>query len=102
MTPYTILLATFTVVSAVSVNINDKIDTILEVFLFFEKATHFQDIVLKMSLSVTSHTNCIVARWPDKRCLSHGMCLYQDTLTLHFQNDVVNDFESTKNSIMTS
>ena len=28
-------------------------------------------------LSVTSHTNCIVARWPDKRCLSHSMCLYQ-------------------------
>ena len=25
-----------------------------------------------MFLSVTSHNNYIVARWPDKRCLSHG------------------------------
>ena len=36
------------------------------------------------ALSVTSHSNCIVARWPDKRCLSHGMCLYQVIMTLHF------------------
>ena len=27
----------------------------------------------------------------DKRCLSHGMCLYQVMMTLHFLNDVVND-----------
>ena len=27
---------------------------------------------------------------PDKRCTSHGMCLYQVMMTLHFLNDVVN------------
>ena len=31
---------------------------------------------------------------PDKRCLSHGMCLYQVKMTLHFLNDVTNDAES--------
>ena len=39
--------------------------------------------------------NCSATRWPDKRCLSHGMCLYQVIMTLHFLNDVVNDFKST-------
>ena len=34
---------------------------------------------------------------PDKRCLSHGMCLYQVMMTLHFLNDVAYDAESTKN-----
>ena len=33
----------------------------------------------------------------DKHCLSHGMCLYQVMMTLHFLNDVVNDAESTQN-----
>ena len=33
---------------------------------------------------------------PDKRCLSHGMCLYQIMTTLHFLNDVANDAESTQ------
>ena len=33
---------------------------------------------------------------PDKRCLSHGMCLYQVMMTLHFLNDVANDDESTQ------
>ena len=47
--------------------------------------------------SVTSHFNCIVARW-----LSHGMCLYQVIMTLHFLNDVINDIESTHLSINTS
>ena len=45
---------------------------------------------------------CIVTRWSDKRCLSHGMCLYQVIMTLHFLNDVVNDIESTRKSIITS
>ena len=31
---------------------------------------------------------------PDKRCLSHGMCLYQVMMTLLFLNDVANDAES--------
>ena len=30
----------------------------------------------------------------DKRCLSHGMCLYQVMMTLHFSNDVAGDAES--------
>ena len=34
---------------------------------------------------------------PDKHCLSHGMCLYQVMMTLHFLNDVAYDAESTKN-----
>ena len=33
---------------------------------------------------------------PDKRCLSHGMCLYQVMMTLHFLNDVANDAQSTQ------
>ena len=44
---------------------------------------------------------CDVTRWPDKRCLSHCMCLYQVIMTLYFLNDVVNDIESTRKSIIT-
>ena len=44
-----------------------------------------------MTLSVTIHINCSVARCLIKRCLSHGMCLYQ-VIT----NDVANDEESTQ------
>ena len=32
---------------------------------------------------------------PDKRCLSHGNCLYQVMMMLHFLNDVANDTETT-------
>ena len=32
----------------------------------------------------------------DKHCLSHGMCIYQVMMTLHFLNDVANDAESTQ------
>ena len=40
---------------------------------------------------------------PDKRCLSHGMCLYHAMImTLHFLNDVTNDAESTQKSKITS
>ena len=49
----------------------------------------YQD--MHMNLSVTSHINC-----PDKRFLSHGMCLYQVMMMLHFLNDVANDAESTQ------
>ena len=38
----------------------------------------------------------------DKRCLSHGMCLYQVMVTVHFLNDVANDAESTQKSKITS
>ena len=31
-----------------------------------------------------------------KRCLSHGVCLYQVMMTFHFLNDVANDAESTQ------
>ena len=33
---------------------------------------------------------------PDKHSLSHGMCLYQVMMMLHFFNDVANDAEPTK------
>ena len=33
----------------------------------------------------------LTALLPDKHCLSHGMCLYQVVVTLHFMNDVAND-----------
>ena len=33
---------------------------------------------------------------PDKHYLSHGMCLYQVMMTLHFLNDITNDAESTQ------
>ena len=39
---------------------------------------------------------------PDKHCLSHGMCLYQVMMTLHFLNDVANEAESTQKSKITS
>ena len=39
---------------------------------------------------------------PDKRCLSHSVCLYQIMMTLHFLNDVANDAEPTQKSIITS
>ena len=39
---------------------------------------------------------------PDKLCLSHGMCLYQVMMMMHFLNDVANDTESTQKSIITS
>ena len=39
---------------------------------------------------------------PDKRYLSHGMCLYQVMMTLHLLNDVANDTESTQKSKITS
>ena len=56
----------------------------------------------KVFFSVTSHITCIAAQWPDKRWLSHDMCLYQVMMTLHFLNDVANDAESTQQSIITS
>ena len=37
-----------------------------------------------------------------KRCLSHGMCLYQVMMTLNFLNDVANEDESTQKSKITS
>ena len=41
-------------------------------------------------------------RYCDKRCLSHGMCLYQVMMTFHFLNDVSNDAESTQKSKIAS
>ena len=35
--------------------------------------------------------------WPDERCLSHGMCLYQVMMTLQFLNDVAKDTDQNKN-----
>ena len=57
-----------------------------------------------MSLSVTSHTNCIAARYLINvvylTACSSG--LYQVMMTLHFLNDVANDAESTQKSKITS
>ena len=36
---------------------------------------------------------------PDKHGLTHGMCLYQVMMTLHFLKDVANDAESTHTKI---
>ena len=47
-------------------------------------------------LSVTIRINCSSVTLPDKRCLSHSMCLYQVMMTLHLLNDVANDAESTQ------
>ena len=44
----------------------------------------------------------VLGTLPDKRCLSHGMCLYQVMMTLHFLNDVSNDAESTPKSKIAS
>ena len=37
---------------------------------------------------------------PDNCCLSHGMCLHQVMMTLHFLNDVAIDAESTQIDIL--
>ena len=50
----------------------------------------------RMVYQVTIHNNCRRCKLPDKRCLSHGMCLYQVMMTLHFLNDVANDANSTQ------
>ena len=41
---------------------------------------------------------CIVTRWSDKHFLSHGMCLCQVMMMLHFLKDA----ESTQSSIIIS
>ena len=46
-----------------------------------------------------AHSNCIVIRLPDKRCLSHGMCLYQ-VVTLHFLNGVVDTNRKIDNCVI--
>ena len=43
----------------------------------------------------------IAACRPVYRCLSHGKCLYQVIMTLHFLNYVVRDVESTRKSTIT-
>ena len=53
-----------------------------------------------MVLFFTSHINCIVARWPDKRCQSHRMCLYKVIMKLQFLIDVDIDVESTQKLIV--
>ena len=39
---------------------------------------------------------------PDKHCISHGMCLYQVMMTLHFSKDVANDAQTTQKLKITS
>ena len=50
---------------------------------------------MTLVVSVTSHIICRTLH--DKLCLSHGMCLFQVMMTLHFLNDVTNDAESAQN-----
>ena len=40
----------------------------------------------------------LTALFPDKRCRSHDMCLYQVMATFHFLNDVAFGTESTQKS----
>ena len=39
---------------------------------------------------------------PDKRCLSHGICLYQVMVTFHFLNDAANEAALRHNMIFAS
>ena len=50
---------------------------------------------LYLGLSATSHITNVLhyCTLPDKLCLSHGRCLYQAMMTLHFLNNVANDAE---------
>ena len=57
---------------------------------------------LYLSLSVTSHTNCIVARCLINVVYLTACCLYQVMMTLHFLSDVANDAQSTQKSKITS
>ena len=52
--------------------------------------------------SVTSHIKMQCCTLPDKRNLSHSICLNQFVMTLHFLNDAANDAESTYTSKNTS
>ena len=60
---------------------------IMVVIVWYQKAS----MIRKYHLSVTSYINGIVARWPDKRWLSHSMCLYQVKMTLYYIHNVVDD-----------
>ena len=51
---------------------------------------------VRTSLEVRTLT-ALFCMLPDKRCLSHGMCLYQVMMTLYLLNDVANDAESIQN-----
>ena len=73
------------------INIPNKITDI-------KRSVTIIDVLLYLYLSITCHINCIITRSPDRRWLSHGMCLYQAMMTLHFLNDVANDAESTQKS----
>ena len=54
--------------------------------------------MFKRSNIVSYQLHRILTALPDKRCLFHGMYLYQVMMTLHFLNDVANDTESTQKS----
>ena len=51
---------------------------------------------MTVSMSVHQLPLILNALLPDKRFLSHGMCLYQVMRQLYFLNDVANDAESTQ------
>ena len=55
--------------------------------LEFWKVRIWEFLNVHPCLSVTPHINCIVARWPDKRWLFHGLCLYQVMMMFPFLND---------------
>ena len=61
-------------------------------FMKFNKNLHWIQASGYKTFDQLPHINCIVTRWPDRRCLSHGMCFYQVVVMMHFLNDVVNEF----------
>ena len=51
-------------------------------------------VIVVLKIIITSHITALLTL-PDKHCISHGMCIYQVMMMLHFLNDVANDAEST-------
>ena len=66
----------------------------------YQNLMHWRIIEITLISYLSYKLHCCTL--PIKRCLSHGMCLYQVMMMLHFSNDVTNDTESTQKSKITS
>ena len=75
------------------------IDTNLQIITFRSIVSILSTILTFISY-LSYYLHCCML--PDNRCLSHGMCLYQVMMTLHFWNDFANDTESIQKLKITS
>ena len=71
---------------------NGSKNTSTILLLLYQRALKSSMSVMLFISYLSYYLHCCTL--PDKRCLSHGMNLYQVMMTLHFLNDVANDAES--------